>query len=80
MSPADRAALTLAQRHVAEGRARVIRLRQMAEHLEADNHPDAAKQARALLANFERVLLSYEDDWERLMFRQDRRLRAENES
>ena len=46
----------MAERHVAEGEARIRRQREIVEEMDRDNHPDAAAMGRRTLAVMEQTL------------------------
>lgn len=58
--------LAEAERHVAEGKQRIVRQREVLRELERDAHADAAARARELLAKFEETLALHTADRDRL--------------
>ena len=59
--------LEMAQRHVAEGVARIARQRQLIDELSADGHMELAEEAERLLAQFLSIQREHIDHVQRLV-------------
>jgi hypothetical protein len=68
----------MAQRHVAEGRERLLTIELVLAETQARGDRKGAAEACRLLPTFETCLRIYEDDWERMLRREDCRLSKES--
>jgi hypothetical protein len=66
--------LELAQKRVRDGRDRVANIQRLVEHLQQAGDTRGEAQARLLLSTLSTRLRIHEDDWERLLQQEDRRL------